>query len=149
MINQMAFKRVFEFNCELGLKQKKVTPTEARREDLLLTAAHISNWDLAFLYAVHVVGHATAAEIGLVVGMDRPTVARCLRSLLASGSIRRTASDPNRDDAFELSERGARALLTGLRLWTCAKHELKSHGTEPKCLLQRRSQDNHGSVSWS
>lgn len=132
----MAFKRIFEFRYEIGLKQRKVTPTDARREDLLLEAAQITNWDLAFLYAVHFLDDATPTAIGLIVGMDRPTVARRVRLLLERQFIRWRSNHHVFDDALELSEPGTRALLSGIRLWTCAKHDKMPYGPDPQCLLK-------------
>ena len=142
----MALKRVFEFHYEIGLKQTKGTPSDARREDLLLEAAQISNWDLAFLYAIYFLDNATPKAIGLIVGMDRPTVARCLRSLLQRQSVQWRPNSLASEDPLELSESGTQALLRGLRLWTCAKHNRMPDGPDPQCLLKRVPQ-NVGSSS--
>lgn len=132
----MAFKRIFEFHSGVGLRQKKVTPTEARGEDLLLNAALISNWELAVLYAIFALGHASSSEIASLVSMDRPTVARCLRSLIRLHAIETDPVGSTHDVSVSLSEAGETVLRKGMRLWTCTKQGPNSDGTEPSCLME-------------
>lgn len=121
----MALKRIYTFEQDVGLNLKRVLPTEAAPEDIILKPAELTNWQLATLFVISLQESATSSEIGFALVMDRPTVFENLGPLEKRRAIKKVSSRGSRKGAVQITDSGTLLLEQGLKLWRAA------HNSDP------------------
>lgn len=82
-------------------------------------------WNLDFL------GHSNTTNLALRAGLDRTTLTRNLKPLLANGLMEDAAQESSRDHILSVTPKGKMALEIGIPLWqTAQKNVITTIGME-------------------
>lgn len=110
----------------------------ARAYDDVLRPSGLKASQLAVLAAVDSAEAASIAELSNLLFMDRTTLSRNLKPLLAGGLVSVHEAGSGRSKAVEITRAGNGALKAALALWSEAQAQLQRRHGEPRLAAMDR-----------